>query len=175
LGRPRAATAPPSHVEDQVGEQVPKESGHGLGIALGACEREEYLELLALVLVLLGQPLGVTFEKGDATNLPFKEESFGVSCISFALHEMPGSVRQRVLGELARVTKPGGRIIVVDYALPRNRLASALAYRIVRLYEGDSHASFVRSDLSSRPLRLFDCAIFASMVPFPGSLLITQP
>jgi hypothetical protein len=32
---------------------------------------------------------------------------------------------------MAMVTKPGGSFIVADYALPRNRVASTLAYHIL--------------------------------------------
>ena len=86
----------------------------------------------------------VTFSQADAAELPFEDRSFDVSCISFALHEMPRSVRDRVVCEMARVTKPGGFIVVVDYALPRNVIASSLVYHIVKLYERDHYADFVR-------------------------------
>src|SRR6516162_4053144 len=42
------------------------------------------------------------------------------SClIFFLLHEQPSQYRERTLSELFRVVKPGGKIIVVDYDLPR--------------------------------------------------------
>jgi SAM-dependent methyltransferase len=59
---------------------------------------------------------------------------------------MPSSVRERVVREMTRVTKPGGSIVVVDYGLPRSRFASALAFHIVKLYERHHYASFVKSD-----------------------------
>jgi demethylmenaquinone methyltransferase/2-methoxy-6-polyprenyl-1,4-benzoquinol methylase len=89
----------------------------------------------------------VTFRWADATRLPFSDHSFDIACISFALHEMPSSVRSRVLREMARVTRPGGSVVVVDYALPRHRLLRALAFRAVKLYERDHYAEFVHGDL----------------------------
>lgn len=89
----------------------------------------------------------VTFLWADATRLPFSDRSFDIASISFALHEMPGSVRSRVLHEMARVTKPGGSVVVVDYALPQHRLLRASALRVVKLYERDHYAEFVRLDL----------------------------
>ena len=91
----------------------------------------------------------VTFQRADAADLPFEDESFDASCVSFALHEMPSSVRERVVREMARVTKPGGSVSVVDYALPRNHVAASLAYRVIKLYERDHYASFVKSDLAA--------------------------
>ncbi len=93
------------------------------------------------------RPDHVSFVRADATHLPFPAGRFDVTCVSFALHEMPPSVRDRVVREMARVTRHQGTIVVVDYALPANRLASALTSRLVRLYERDHYAEFVRSDL----------------------------
>ena len=89
----------------------------------------------------------VSFVRADATDLPFPAGRFDVACVSFALHEMPASVRDRVVREVARVTRHAGTLVVVDYALPAGRIASALAFRLVRLYERDHYAEFVRSDL----------------------------
>lgn len=89
----------------------------------------------------------LVFEQADAAALPYADGGFGVTCISFALHEMPGTVRQRVLAEMARVTRPGGKVVVVDYGLPHNAVARALFYRFVKLYEGESYAKFMKADL----------------------------
>ena len=94
-------------------------------------------------------PVHVGFALADATHLPFPAARFDVACISFALHEMPAPVRERVVREMVRVTRPGGTIVVVDYALPASRLASALALRLVRMYERDHYVEFVRSDLAA--------------------------
>ncbi|MBK7580103.1 MAG: methyltransferase domain-containing protein [Myxococcales bacterium] len=91
----------------------------------------------------------VAFEEADAADMPFADESFDASCVSFALHEMPASVRQRVLGEMARVTAPGGSLIVVDYALPRNRVVRFFGCHLIELFEHATYASFVRSDLDA--------------------------
>ncbi len=89
----------------------------------------------------------LTFVRADATALPFEDASFDVACVSFALHEMPGSVRAAVLREMARVTRTGGTLVIVDYALPHNPVASALVLRAVKLYERDHYEDFVRCDL----------------------------
>lgn len=93
--------------------------------------------------------LDIEFVEADATNVPVPDASFAVSCVSFALHEMPPGVRARVVGEMARVTRPGGIVVVVDYALPRQRVWRWLVYRIVRLYERDHYTDFVHADLAA--------------------------
>lgn len=89
----------------------------------------------------------VKFEIGDATRLRFKDNIFDVSCVSLALHDMPSTIRERVLKEMVRVTKAHGTIIIVDYALPNNRYKSFLVYHLVCLYEAEYYSQFVASDL----------------------------
>jgi demethylmenaquinone methyltransferase/2-methoxy-6-polyprenyl-1,4-benzoquinol methylase len=113
----------------------------------------------------------VHFQQGDATNLPFDDATFDICCVSFALHEMPGDVRQRALREMARVTKARGAIIVVDYALPRGALASAIAYRLVKLYERDNYAEFVRGDLETM-LRRAGIAVEQTRSALRGNVVV---
>ena len=87
------------------------------------------------------------FEVADAADLPFEDESFDVSCVSFALHDMPPTIREKVLKQMVRVTKRGGMIIVIDYALPKNRIGKFLVYHLVKLYEGKYYVEFIKSDL----------------------------
>ena len=89
----------------------------------------------------------VKFEVADATNLRFKDNSFDVSTISFALHDMPLSIREKVLGEMVRVTKPQGIIVIADYNLPENKISKFLIYHFVALYEAEYYKTFIKSDL----------------------------
>ena len=91
----------------------------------------------------------VKFALADATNLPFKDSSFDVSCVSFALHDMPLTIREKVLKEMVRVTKPEGMIIIVDYALPENRIGRFLVYHFVKIYEKEYYSKFIKSDLKA--------------------------
>lgn len=91
----------------------------------------------------------VKFGIADATNLPFKDNYFDVSCVSFALHDMPLSIREKVLTEIVRVTSPKGMIALVDYALPKNKIGRFLIYHLVRLYEGKYYVQFIESDFKA--------------------------
>lgn len=91
----------------------------------------------------------VRFEAADATNLPFEDSSFDVTCVSFALHDMPLTVRASALKEMVRVTRPTGLIVIVDYALPKSKVGSFLVYHFVRLYEREYYSRFIESDLEA--------------------------
>lgn len=91
----------------------------------------------------------IKFEIADATCLRFENNSFDVSSISFALHDMPLAIREKVLKEMVRVTKQDGAIIVVDYALPQNKLSRFLVYNLIRIYERLYYSEFITSDLGS--------------------------
>ncbi len=53
----------------------------------------------------------------DATALPFDRE-FDAAVISIALHEMAPQVREKTWEGMLRAVRPGGRLIVLDFAVP---------------------------------------------------------
>ncbi len=89
------------------------------------------------------------FEIADATNLRFEGNSFDVSCVSFALHDMPLVIREKVLKEMVRVTKPKGTIMIIDYALPKNKISRFLIYHFIKLYESEYYSEFIKSDFEA--------------------------
>ncbi len=89
----------------------------------------------------------VRFEVADATNIPFEDKYFDVSCVFFALHDMPLTIREKVLQEMVRVTKPKGIIVIVDYALPKNKIGRFLIYHFVKSYESKYYPEFIKSDI----------------------------
>jgi demethylmenaquinone methyltransferase / 2-methoxy-6-polyprenyl-1,4-benzoquinol methylase len=56
----------------------------------------------------------VSFVAGDALRLPFRNDSFDVVTISFGLRNVQGT--REALTELARVTRPGGRLVVCEFS-----------------------------------------------------------
>ena len=89
------------------------------------------------------------FEVADATALPFESDSFDVSCASFVLHDMPLTIREKTVKEMVRVAKPQGVIVIIDYALPENRVRSFFIYHLIKLYEGKYYLEFIKSDLEA--------------------------
>jgi ubiquinone/menaquinone biosynthesis C-methylase UbiE len=83
----------------------------------------------------------------DAACLPFEYGKFDVSCVSFALHDMPSEIRKRVVREMVRVTRPGGVIVVADYAVPKNMVVRYFSYRFIRWFESKYYPEFIKNDL----------------------------
>jgi len=90
----------------------------------------------------------VHFILGDATKLPFKSHVFDASIISFGLHDMPESIRTKVLQEMKRVTKKHGRILVADYATPTDGFLAEIERPISNLFESKYFESFMKTGLN---------------------------
>jgi demethylmenaquinone methyltransferase/2-methoxy-6-polyprenyl-1,4-benzoquinol methylase len=60
--------------------------------------------------------LVVDFQVADAMALPFADASFEVSSIAFGIRNVDDPVK--CLKELARVVKPGGRVVVLEFGQP---------------------------------------------------------
>ncbi|WP_417234402.1 demethylmenaquinone methyltransferase [Arthrobacter sp.] len=58
----------------------------------------------------------IDFVAGDATDLPFADESFDATTISFGLRNVGDP--QKGLAEMLRVTKPGGTLVVCEFSHP---------------------------------------------------------
>lgn len=63
--------------------------------------------------------IGVPLARADALNLPFPDSVFDVVTVGFGLRNL-ASVDRGLL-EILRVTRPGGRIVVLDFGRPENR------------------------------------------------------
>lgn len=59
-----------------------------------------------------------TLLAGDALALPFPDETFDAVTISFALRNVHDTAA--ALTEMARVTRPGGRLVVCEFSHPTN-------------------------------------------------------
>ncbi len=93
------------------------------------------------------------FQQGDAQSLPFADHSFDVVTVGYGLRNLPDW--RRGLGEMHRVARPGGRLLVLDFGKPDSALLRLLYFGYLRwcvpvfgkLYCGDSatHAYILES------------------------------
>jgi demethylmenaquinone methyltransferase / 2-methoxy-6-polyprenyl-1,4-benzoquinol methylase len=94
---------------------------------------------------------GLTFMVGDALALPAEDGVFNAATINFGMRNLPDYGRG--FAEMARVVRPGGRVVCVEIARPRSRFARIMRWwfdRIVPVIgrvagQGDAYAYLVRS------------------------------
>jgi len=61
---------------------------------------------------------------GDGTMLPLERESVVALTVAFGIRNMPE--REAALKEFFAVIKPGGRLIILEFGFPRNRILGSL-------------------------------------------------
>jgi ubiquinone/menaquinone biosynthesis C-methylase UbiE len=63
----------------------------------------------------------VSYHHQDSSALTFPAGQFDQTVVFFLLHEQPEEVRRKTIAEAIRVTRPGGKVIFVDYHGPKRR------------------------------------------------------
>jgi ubiquinone/menaquinone biosynthesis C-methylase UbiE len=90
--------------------------------AASAGGRIDVVDVLAVQLRNLRRKLPMEAPVGlfamDSTNLDLPDASYDRAVVFFLLHEQPAHYRVRTLSEVLRVVKPGGKILIMDYAMP---------------------------------------------------------
>jgi RimJ/RimL family protein N-acetyltransferase/protein-L-isoaspartate O-methyltransferase len=81
----------------------------------------------------------VEFTTGDATALALPDDALDGAIARFAIHHIP--VPGRLVAELARVVRPGGRVVLADHVADDDPDAAAWAQEIERLRDPSHWAS----------------------------------
>ena len=105
-------------------------------------------EMLAQAKKKLRNDLKLQFLHEDATKLSFKDNCFDGCFISLGLHDMPYDIEIFVLNEMKRVTKPNGKIIIVDYMEPRKHFVAKFSHVLIKLYETPNYLPFIDKGLN---------------------------
>jgi len=100
-------------------------------------------EMLTQAKKKLSPRLKLKFQVADGTKLPFKDESFDATTISWGIHDMPYEVGIKVLKEMKRVTKKNGRIMIVDYTNSKKHYPAKITQFLINLYETKNYKPFV--------------------------------
>lgn len=98
-------------------------------------------------------PRPPAFQQGDALDLPFQDAAFDVVTISYGLRNLADF--DRGVGELIRVLRPGGRLLVLDFGKPDNALWRWGYFQYLRWFvpvfgrlfcgDGDTHGYILES------------------------------
>lgn len=60
----------------------------------------------------------IEYLNGDAMAMPFEDSTFDVSTIAFGMRNIPD--RLGAIKEMARVVKPGGKVLILEMTFPKN-------------------------------------------------------
>ena len=87
----------------------------------------------------------VELVEADAAALPFPAESFDLAATIRTLHHVPRP--ELVVAELARVTRPGGRVLVIDQIAPADPLEALAIDRFERARDASHTRLLPETDL----------------------------
>jgi len=69
--------------------------------------------------------LPIAFQVGVIEQLPFADQTLDVVLSTLMMHHLPAGVKRQGLAEIARVLKPGGRLVIADFAHRKERQGRA--------------------------------------------------
>ena len=152
--RKRMAKYLPSQVDELLdlatgtGDQIIflRTAHKGINKAVGIDMSEGMLEHGREKITKLGWDDTVSLQVGDAMKPPFEDDRFDAATISFGIRNVIDVSES--LGEMARVLKPGGKLLVLECSLPRNVVLKKLYLFYFRhilpliggMISGDSYA-----------------------------------
>jgi SAM-dependent methyltransferase len=130
--------------------------------AVQVCAVDVTPEMLAVASELAGQRglCNLSFCQADATALPFRGASFDLVTSRYSAHHYADPAR--ALAEVARVLRPGGRLLLIDSVAPEDPALDTF-FNAVELMRDGSHVRNCRlsewqrlfADVGLRPAVLF--------------------
>jgi ubiquinone/menaquinone biosynthesis C-methylase UbiE len=72
--------------------------------------------------------LPIDFQIGVIEQLPFPDQTFDVVFSTLMMHHLPAPLKRQGLAEIARVLKPGGRLVIADFKHKQERAGQAARF-----------------------------------------------
>lgn len=89
----------------------------------------------------------IRWVQADATALPFKAGVFHVVTCAYALYELKGGARGRMLCEAARVLSPGGRFLAMEHEVPTRPLPRLLFFLRLAIIGAEGARAFLGGEV----------------------------
>jgi ubiquinone/menaquinone biosynthesis C-methylase UbiE len=110
--------------------------------------------------------MAIVFQVGVIEQLAFPNQIFDVVLSTLMMHHLPKNLKVQGLAEIARVLKPGGRLIIADFTGKQERSGLAARFHaegssLSELAAVVAHAGFVQVDMEELPPPRFSA--------FPGA------
>ncbi len=72
--------------------------------------------------------VSIDFQIGVIERLAFPDQTFDVVLSTLMMHHLPASLKRQGLAEIARVLKPGGRLVIADFKRKQERAGQAARF-----------------------------------------------
>jgi ubiquinone/menaquinone biosynthesis C-methylase UbiE len=72
--------------------------------------------------------LPVEFDVAGMERLPFPDATFDVVLSTLMMHHVPAPIKRQGLAEIARVLRPGGRLLIADFSRKQDRAGLAARF-----------------------------------------------
>lgn len=103
--------------------------------------------------------MSIEFQLGVIERLPFPDQTFDVVLSTLMMHHLPTPLKREGLAEIARVLKPGGRLVIADFTRKQERQGRAMHFHaggsslqeLVALISEAGFAQVAREEM--RPVR----------------------
>jgi len=116
--------------------------------------------------------LPIDFRIGLIEQLEFPDQTFDVALNTLMMHHLPDDLKRQGLSEIARVLKPGGRLVIADFKPPEERQGQS-----ARFHAGGSSMLDLRtlvqdagfSQVETEEMRLPRLPALLPFPAFPGA------